>query len=436
MTPRPRRLARRDWVPEPSERIVDDVIAAVGVSTSATALIERLADRNREIHERECVNLNPASNTMSPRALAMLTCGLGPRTSLGYAGAKYEMGLEAIERIEVVTAELAARLFDVDFVEFRVPSGAVANLYAFMATTRPGDAIISPPPSIGGHVTHHSPGAAGWYGLDIHHAPVDAERYTIDVAGLADLAERVRPKLITVGASLNVTHHDVPAIRAIADTVGARVLFDAAHLSGPIAGGAWPNPIDDGADLMTMSTYKSLAGPPAGLVLTDDPELAERIDRIAFPGLTANFDVGKTAALGITLDEWLIDGAVHAETMIACARRLADELIARDVPVFTTPDGPTRSHAFALDARGAGGAATAARLRRANLLASAIGLPTVGGEGVRVGTNELARIGAVPADMPALAGLVAEAWHGDPGAVAPRTSEFRRRFSTVRFTGR
>src|SRR5262245_44019714 len=109
------------------------------------------------------------------------------------------MGLEAIEKIEVIAAELAAEGFGTRYAEIRVPSGAIANLYAFMATTKPGDRIIAPPASIGGHVTHHAPGCAGLYGLQIHPAPVDAEAYTVDVAALRKQARALEPKLITIG---------------------------------------------------------------------------------------------------------------------------------------------------------------------------------------------------------------------------------------------
>jgi hypothetical protein len=132
------------------------------------ARVEALAEKNREIHERDCFNLNPAANVMNPRAEALLASRLGSRPSLGYPGDKYEMGLEAIEEIEVIAAELAAEVFDARFAEIRVASGAMANLYAFMATCKPGDTIIAPPAAIGGHVTHHAPGCAGLYGLRIH----------------------------------------------------------------------------------------------------------------------------------------------------------------------------------------------------------------------------------------------------------------------------
>ncbi|MEM9464283.1 MAG: beta-eliminating lyase-related protein [Actinomycetota bacterium] len=435
-----RRLAPRSWVPETSEARVTAVAerAAALPATAIPAHVDELISANVRIHDHDCVNLNPATNTMSPAASAALAGGLGTRTSLGYPGAKYEMGLEAIEEIEVIAAELAARVFGASFVEFRVPSGAMANLMVFMATARAGDAVIVPPASIAGHVTHHDPGAAGLYGLEIHEAPIDPERYTVDVDALADLAVRVRPRLITIGSSLNLHHHDVAAIRRVADTVGAVVMFDAAHLSGPIAGGVWPNPLAEGAHVMTMSTYKSLAGPTAGLVLTDDAGLAERIDAIAFPGLTANFDAGKTAALAFTLNDWLAHGASYAAEMVASAAALADALVDEGVAVFRPGGVATRSHAFALDVGALGGGmATAHRLRQANLLTSAIGLPSGLDDGVRIGTNELVRWGARAGDMAELASLVARGLRTDAlDAVAADASAYRRRFTEVGYTVR
>ncbi len=282
--------------------------------------VERLAARSSEIHDRECINLNPATNTMNPRAEALLSSGLGVRPSLGHPGEKYEMGLEAIEEIEVITAELACRVFEADYAEVRVPSGAMGNLFAFMATCRPGDPIIVPPATIGGHVTHHAAGCAGLYGLEIHEAPIDPDRFTVDVEGVAELAARIQPKLITIGTSLNLLPHPIADLRSIADSVGATLLFDAAHACGMFAGRAWPNPLAEGAHLMTMSTYKSLGGPPSGLLVTNDETIAERIDSIAYPGMTANFDAAKTAALAITLSDWLHHGTDFAEAMTTVAK--------------------------------------------------------------------------------------------------------------------
>jgi glycine hydroxymethyltransferase len=429
-------LTSRPWVPDDSERLVRQIAEHVA-TTNADELdgeLIGLVERSRRIHDVECINLNPAANTMNPRAEALLASGLGSRPSLGYPGAKYEMGLEAIERVEVIAAELAAQIFRAEYAEIRVGSGALANLYAFMATTKPGDDVIVPPATIGGHVTHQAAGAAGRYGLQIHDAPIDATRYTLDVDALGTLARNVRPKLISVGGSLNLTHHPVSAIREIADEVGAVVLFDAAHLSGPIAGGAWPNPLDDGAHVMTMSAYKSLAGPPSGLLVTNDAGIAERVDAIAYPSLTANFDAANTAALAMTLLDWRELGADYAAEMLSAASRLAGELIARGLPVVTTDHGPTRSHAFALDSGDRGGHARAITLRRANILTSAIGLPHDAGAGVRFGTNEAVRWGITTDHMPELAELVARAWRAeDPATIAADVTAFRSRFAEVHF---
>lgn len=430
-------LARRAWVNAASEDLVQQVATAVAASSSerTASMIDDLVDWNREIHETDGINLNPAANTMNPRAEALLSSGVGVRPSLGHPGAKYEMGLEAIERIEIVAAELAAEVFHAGHAEVRVGSGALANLYAFMACASPGDAIIAPPATIGGHVTHHTAGAAGLYQLDVHPAPIDAGAYTLDIDALGRLADRVRPKVISVGGSLNLGPHDVAVVRSVADEVNAKVLFDAAHLSGLIAGGAWPNPLDAGAHLMSMSTYKSFSGPPSGLLLSTDATLTERIDAIAFPGLTANFDVAKTAALAMTLLDWIDCGAEYAERMVATAVRLGDELDERGAPVHRLADGTaTCSHAFALAADGHGGHATAEHLRHANLLTSAIGLPDGADAGVRIGTNELVRWGATEADMPDLAALIADALrHPDPETLVPATREWRQKFDRIHF---
>jgi glycine hydroxymethyltransferase len=429
-------------VPAASEDFVQRLAGATAAADAEllAGRIHHLVQANREIHEDLCINLNPATNVMNPKAEALLASGLGTRVSLGYPGDKYEMGLEAVEQIEVIASELAAEIFGARFAEIRVPSGAMANLYAFMATCSPGDRIIVPPAQIGGHVTHHPSGAAGLYRLQIHEAPVDAARYSVDLAGLRALALEIRPRLITVGGSLNLFVHPVRAVRKIADEVGAAVLFDAAHLSGMIAGRVWPNPLAEGAHLMTMSTYKSLGGPPSGLIVTNDPALAQCIDGIAYPGLTANFDVAKSAALAITLLDWREFGGAYAQAMRDCAKALAQSLDRAGVPIFGSERGFTTSHQFAIEAaRYGGGQAAAKSLRKANLLTSGIGLPGAAVaddlNGLRIGTPEIARWGMTPAHMEALATLIASALSGrvEPESLAAEVTDFRRKFTTLRY---
>lgn len=431
-------LTQRNWVPQTSETLVQGIAKESATSNSADLLdrIQALAERNRVIHEEECFNLNPATNVMNPRAEALLSSGIGSRPSLGYPGDKYEMGLEAIEEIEVIAAQLCAEVFDANFAEVRVPSGAIANLYGFMATCKPGDTIIAPPASIGGHVTHHIAGCAGLYGLRTVEAPVNADGYTVDVDQLRSLALAERPKLITIGGSLNLFEHPVSDIRNIADEVGAKVMFDAAHQCGIIAGRAWSNPLKEGAHFMTMSTYKSLGGPAGGLIVSSDAEIAEALDAIAFPGMTANFDAAKTAALAVTMLDWRDFGEAYAKEMIAMSQALAAALDALGVPVFAGADGFTNSHQFAVVAKPFGGGQAASRMLRPNgFLACGIGLPVaaVDGDmnGLRIGTPELVRWGMTAADVGQLAALIKRGLNGE--SVGNEVASWRRDFNTLRF---
>lgn len=434
------RLQRRAWVPAASEDLVCSVAAQTAASDVATLAqrLDALVQENHTIHDVEGINLNPATNVMNPKAEAMMARGLGSRASLGYPGDKYEMGLEAIERIEVIAAELAAEVFGARFAEVRVGSGALANLYVFMATCRAGDTIIAPPPSIGGHVTHHAQGAAGWFGLKTVAAPVHADGYTVDVDALRRLALAVRPRLITLGGSLNLFEHPVAEVRAIADAVGATLMFDAAHQSGVIAGKVWQQPLEQGAQVMTMSTYKSLGGPPGGLIVSNDAALMERIDAIAYPGLTANFDAGKVASLAVGLLDWRAHGPAYAQAMQRTAQALAQALDAAGLPVFAKPRGFTRSHQLAVEAAPWGGGQTASRrLRRANLLACGIGLPIAelpgDNNGLRLGVPEIVRLGMDAPDMPELASLIVRALQQQPESVAADVSAFRARFQGLHY---
>lgn len=290
----PSSLAPRSWLPD----AVSQRVAGVQVE------LDRLVEENRQIHQVETVNPDPATNVMNPRAEAMLSAQTGSQPSLGYPGDKHEVGLEAIEQVEVIAR--------------------------------------------------------------------------------------------------------------IAHDAGARLLFDAAHVCGLIAGGAWPTPLRQGADLMTTSTYKSLGGPPSGLVVTDDAELAQRLEGIACPGLTATFDAVESAALAVTMLGWKAAGQEYARTMVDVSQRLAEELVSLEVPVFAADRSATASHQLAVEAAVHGGGQRAARrLREANLLTCAIGLPVedvVGDmDGLRLGTPEIVRRGVTPEDVPELAALVARA---------------------------
>ena len=436
-------LKTQSWATPASQELITRIASQVDAKPGADVQrwIEDLAQENHRLHDIEGINLNPATNVLNPRAEKLLASGMSSRASLGHPGDKYETGLGAIEQIEIITQELACEVFGATYAEFRVPSGAIANLYAFMATTEPHDTIIAPPPTIGGHVTHHKGGSAGLYRLKTISAPVDPTGYTIDIDALRKLAHEVKPKLITVGGSLNLFHHPIAKVRAIADEVGAKVLFDAAHLCGMIAGKVWPQPLAEGAHLMTFSTYKSLGGPAGGLIVTNDDAIAETIDAIAYPGLTANFDAAKTAALGITLQDWKSVGRDYAQMMVHTSQALAQNLHNQGVAIFAADKGFTTSHQFAILAAPYGGGQTAARrMAQSGLLACGIGLPIseVPGDlnGLRIGTPEAVRIGMKVEHMPQLATFIAASLKldADSESIHREVIEWRKQFSGVHYT--
>src|SRR5258708_880398 len=215
--------AAKAWLPEECRRVVAEAEARLtdNSADAVEAKLMRLIDAHERHMDHDSLGLNAGTNVMNPRAARLLARSLGNRPSLGYPGDKYEMGMEHAEQIEIVTESLVRRLFGAPYAEIRVGSGALANLYAFMAVAKPGERIMAFPPEMGGHVTHHRAGAAGLYGLDVHPVPYDADRMTVDLDRLRQDAKRLQPKLITVAGSLCLFPYPVGEIRKIADEVGA-----------------------------------------------------------------------------------------------------------------------------------------------------------------------------------------------------------------------
>ena len=188
--------------------------------------------------------------------------------------------------------------------------------------------------------------------------------YTFDSDALRDLVRKEYPKLVTIGGSLNLFEHPMAEVRMIADEVGVKVMFDAAHQCGIIAGKAWPSPLAEGAHFMTMSTYKSLGGPAGGLIVSNDPKIAKKLGSIALPGMTANFDAAKSAALAVPMLDWRDYGQAYAVEMIALSIALSNALDAAGLSVFSGEQGFTNSHQFAIIAAPYGGGQTASKTLR------------------------------------------------------------------------
>jgi glycine hydroxymethyltransferase len=433
-----------DWIPAEAASF----IAAQEARFNALSLdaldreVHRLIAAHEQLLDHECINLYAGTNIPNPRGSALLGSTIGSRPNLGHPGAKYNKGMAHAEQLEVMLSTLLKRLFNARFVEHRVGSGSLANLYAYMATCRPGDAIMAFSDAAAGHPTHHEIGAAGLYGLKVHEVPFDTARMDVDVQRLRDAAKRIRPRLIIVAGSMCLFPYNLPAVRAIADEVGAYVLYDAAHMGGIIAGGQFQQPLAEGADLMTGSTYKSFGGPPSGMVLTNSPELAAKLDKIAFPGLTANFDLGRSAAMIVAVLDLLEHGPAYAKTCIDNAQALAQAMDKAGIAVFkpSAREAFTQSQHVALNAAPYGGGnAASLRIEPSNILFTSIGLPLpeiVGdANGIRIGTQEITRWGFQPADMPAIAEPMARVLLKKEAADAVRSDviALRRGFQKIHY---
>jgi glycine hydroxymethyltransferase len=411
----------------------------------------RLVSAQEQLVDEECITLYAGTNASNPRAARLLGSTIGSRPNLGAPGDTYNRGMDNASRIEILCDELIGSLFGAKYVETRVGSGSLANMYVYLATCKPGDSILAFSDDAAGHVTHHLAGAAGYCGLITHNMPFDTTRMDVDTTALQEAVTRIKPKLIIVAGSMCLFPYNVAAVRAAADTVGAYVMYDAAHMGGMIAGGRFQQPLAEGAHVITGSTYKSFGGPSSGMVLTNDPVLAERIDAIAYPGFTANFDVAKTAALALAARDMHTYGRDYANTCIANAQALASALSNEGVDVFDVPARSghesletkrafTVSQHVALRAAAYGGGNRASyTAEAANILFSSIGLPlpAIDGDanGIRLGTQEITRWGMTAEHMPSVANLVADALLKRRPAPDVRTdvTEFRRSFQKVHF---
>ena len=406
-----------------------------------------LADRVRVLsHEHEawvdnaCLCFYAGTNVMSPAARTLLASTLATRPSMGHPGDKYQPGVRYLEQIEVIAMDLCRRLFRARFAEPRLPSGSSANLSVYLAFTKAGDRILALPEWAGGHPTHREEGMAGLHGLSISDVPFDPVRMAVDLDGLRRVAKNLRPVLIIVGASLVLFPYPLTEVRRIADEVGALVMYDGAHLAGVIAGGQFQDPLAEGAHLLTTSTYKTFGGPPGGLVVTNDPEIARRIDRVAYPGMTANFDCARVASVAVAAAELLEFGPAYAQACLANGQAMARALAAEELDVVAAAQGFTRSHHVAVDVHGLGGGASVARrLEAANIILSKFVLPRDAsgppGEmsGLRLGLQEVTRRGLGPAEMAEIARFIRRVLLNgeDPARIRDEVKELRQRFPKV-----
>jgi glycine hydroxymethyltransferase len=403
----------------------DDPAAAFEGATDAVVAHERRV-------EQDALLLYAGGNV--PTALSGGTHHplLSNQPSMGYAGDKFQAGLEALDVLEVAVSRLVADVMGAQFAEVRPTSATLANMAVYTAVARPGETIAVLPGWAGGHLSHHAIGAPGIRGLRVVELPYDLRLLDVDLDGVADVLAAEQPKLVVVGTSLMLHPHRLAALADIVHDAGAWLLYDASHVAGLLAEGRFQTPLADGADVVTFSTYKSFGGPAGGALVSDDAGLMERITRAVYPGLTANYDIARLLPLGAAALEHRQSAGVYADACMAVASALADALAAEGLDVVTCERGRTSSHHIAVDVRAFGGGPEAARtLASANVLLSEIGLPGPDQDpqgAIRIGTQTVVRQGFGPRDMAPVAAVMASALREERPADALRAevAEIRR----------
>jgi glycine hydroxymethyltransferase len=405
------------WASDRAQRRLRDVERSLPEDAAAalSAAAQAVAAHEQRV-ERDALLLYAGSNVPTARVARAHHALLSNQPSMGYAGDKYQAGLEALDVVEVTVSRLVADLMGATFAEVRPTSATLANLAVYSAVAAPGETVAVLPGWAGGHLSHHEIGAAGIRGLRIVDLPYDLQRLDVDRDALGALLAAERPKLVVVGASLMLHPHDLGPIADLVHDAGALLLYDASHVAGLIAERRFQTPLADGADVMTFSTYKSFGGPAGGAIVSDDAELMERIAAAVYPGLTANYDIARLLPLGAAALEHQQSAGAYADTCIRLAAGLADALAEEGLDVVTCDRGRTSSHHVAVDVRRFGGGPEAARtLAAANVLLSEIGLPGPDRDpqgAIRIGTQSIAAQGFRPDHMPAVAAIIGAGLHG------------------------
>ncbi|MFQ5991586.1 MAG: serine hydroxymethyltransferase [Nitrospiraceae bacterium] len=298
------------------------------------------AIRAEEKRQREKLLLIASENFASPAVLAAQGCLMTNKYAEGYPRRRYYGGCQNVDTVEELAIQRAKQLFSADHVNVQPHSGSQANMAAYLSVLKPGDAILGMDLSQGGHLTHgHRVNFSGFLFRSYGYG-VDRETEVIDYDAVQRIAEECRPRMIVVGASAYARTLNFPRFQAIAQSVGAYLLVDIAHIAGLIATGLHPNPVPF-ADFVTTTTHKTLRGPRGGIVMCK-AEHAKAVDKTIFPGTQGGPLMHVIAAKAVAFAEALSPTfKVYQRQVLANATALAAGLIERG---FKVVSGGTDTH--------------------------------------------------------------------------------------------
>lgn len=298
--------------------------------------------------QQEQIELIASENIVSRAVLEAQGSVLTNKYAEGYPGRRYYNGCEQVDIVEKLAIDRACQIFGSAFANVQPNSGSQANQAVFMALLQPGDTIMGLALAAGGHLTHGAPvNQSGKWFKAVSYG-VNAASHMIDMDEVAKLAREHKPKLIIAGGSAYPRIIDFAAFRKIADEVGAFFMVDMAHFAGLVAGGAYPNPVPH-AHVTTTTTHKTLRGPRGGMVLTNDADIAKKINSAVFPGIQGGPLMHVIAAKAVSFHEALQPGfKQYARDVVANAQAMGFALTKRG---YFLVSGGTDSHLILLDMR-------------------------------------------------------------------------------------
>ena len=298
--------------------------------------------------QQEQIELIASENIVSRAVLEAQGSVLTNKYAEGYPARRYYAGCDHVDVAESLAIERAKQLFGCGFANVQPHSGAQANTAVMMALLKPGDTILGLSLAAGGHLTHGAAPALSGKWFNAVQYGVRAEDHLIDYDRVAELAEQHRPKLIIAGGSAYPRFLDFARFREIADSVGATLMVDMAHFAGLVAAGVHPSPVPY-AHITTTTTHKTLRGGRGGMILTDDPDLAKKINSAVFPGSQGGPLMHQIAGKAAAFKEALTpEFKVYCQAIVANAKALAARLVDRG---FVMVAGGTDTHLMLVDLR-------------------------------------------------------------------------------------
>jgi glycine hydroxymethyltransferase len=366
--------------------------------------------------QRDKIELIASENICSRAVLEAQGSILTNKYAEGYPGKRYYGGCEYVDEIETLAIERAKQLFGANFANVQPNSGSQMNQAVFLALLQPGDTFMGLDLNAGGHLTHGSPvNMSGKWFKPVAYG-VRPDDHLIDMDEVARIARENKPKLIICGGTAYSRHWDFARFREIADEVGAWLLADMSHFSGLVAGGVHPSPVPH-AHVTTTTTHKSLRGPRSGIILSNDEDVAKKINSAIFPGLQGGPLMHVVAAKAVAFGEALKpEFKAYARAVVENAKALAASLQDQGLDIVS---GGTDNHLMLVDLRPyqAKGKHAEKALDRAAITCNKNGIPfdpekPFVTSGIRLGTPAGTTRGFGPAEFRQVGGWIAEVVEG------------------------